>query len=399
MSQDLSADVVVVGVGAMGSATCDVLARSGVRVCGVDRHVPPHALGSSGGETRLLRKAYWEHPDYVPMVTRAIEAWRELEERAGSRLFFETGCLYGGPAECDLIAGSQRAAAAHGLDIDRLTRSELADQLPELVLPRDFEVLLDREAGVLLSTQAVEAMIASAEGAGALFRFDETVIRIESNQDGVTVVTDRVKIHAAHAVLTAGPWMAQLLGRVDLGLRVHRQVFSWVEPDRRGRSNEVASPRSLSSQPVPAWLVETQTGSNNGNYYGFPMMPSHLGCPLSAAGLKVGYHHPGAETTPDSVDRQAREADHGWRKKLESYFPVASGRTIASMVCLYTTTPDEQFIIDQHPEMARVTVACGFSGHGFKFASVMGEILGELAVGNPSPLPIDFLGLQRFGSS
>ena len=378
----------------MGSATCDALARSGVRVIGVDRHVPPHAAGSSGGETRLLRKAYWEHPDYVPLVARAIDGWRALEERIGRRLFLQMGCLTAGPADSDLIAGTERAAVACDLEIDRLTPTEVAQRYPQFALPEDYTALFDNEAGLLLSTQAISASIASAERAGADFRFAETVRQIDSTSNGATVVTDRRTLHAAHVVLTAGPWSTQLLGELDLGLSVRRQVLSWVEPlpSAPGRG-------SFSSDVFPAWLVEPNGKHDQGAYYGFPTLSSDLGCELSARGVKIGHHHPGVETTPEEVDRSTTAADEPWRSSLDAFIPGVCGRTIGSRVCLYTLSPDEQFIIDQHPELPAVTVACGFSGHGFKFAPAIGEALAEMATGHAPSAPIEFLGLQRFTSS
>ncbi len=381
-------DVAVIGVGAMGSAACEALARRGVSVVGIERFDLPHDRGSSGGQSRLIRKAYWEHPDYVPLLHRAYENWRALEERSGAKVLVEAGCLYAGRGAGDLIVGTRRSASEHSLEVDEVSASELHARWPQFVLPEDFEVLYEAGAGLVLCERAIAIHAELAQRHGAQIRCRERLLSWTHHDHGVSLQTDRGQVEAGHVLFTAGAWAGDLLGDLGVRLRVHRQVIAWVWPEPLERYTLGA---------LPCWAIEPPDVGFQGIYYGFPALPAALDG--GQRGLKLGHHWLGPTTDPESVVRDVDDADEAdWRPALERYLPGANGPVAGAKVCLYTSSPDEHFIVDRHPTLSNVTLACGFSGHGFKFASVMGEALADLTMAGHSDLPVGFLSLSRFQS-
>jgi sarcosine oxidase len=375
-----SFDVIVAGLGAMGSAAADHLARRGAAVLGIDPWPVPHAHGSSGGDTRLIRKAYFEHPDYVPLLQRAYDNWRALQADAGEQLLFETGTVYLGPPDGELIAGSRRAADAHGLALEALDDDDLARRFPQLSRPEGYAAVFEPDAGFLLCERAVAAQAARARARGAQLHLEERVLRWRADGTGVEVTTDRGRYRAGALVLTVGSWSMALLEGLRIPLQVTRQPLFWLP-----------APAGLALDESPCWAVQRHEAP--GLFYGFPALPETLGC---RPGIKVAHHAPGEPADPDAPRAPARP------QELESVLaamapavPALRGPASASMVCLYTNSADGHFVVDRHPEHDQVVFGCGFSGHGFKFASVMGEALADLALHGASPLPIGFLGLGR----
>jgi sarcosine oxidase len=379
-----SFDVIVVGIGAMGAATCSALARRGVRVLGLERFDIPHALGSSGGQTRLIRKAYFEHPDYVPLAHRAFAAWDELGARAGVPLLHRTGCLYLGRPDGELIAGARRAAAQHGLRLDALDARGVAERCGPFRMPDGFTAAFEPEAGYVLAERAVIALVEDALRCGAQIEAREAVAEWACAAGGVRVRTASGReVHAGHLVLTAGPWSSALLGDVGIALRVTRQPLAWFWPRVPVR--------------LPCWAIEDDA-PGGGLVYGFPMLP--LEQATSERGLKVGRHRIGADIDPDVLERTPAAADvDDLRGALRRFLPVADGALLGARVCLYTMTPDRHFVVDRHPAHERVTIACGFSGHGFKFAAVLGEALADLAIDGRTALPIGLFAAARLRPS
>ena len=377
-------DVIVVGVGAMGSATCWQLAKRGARVLGIEQYDVPHALGSSGGHSRLIRLAYYEHPDYVPLLRRAYELWREIERDSGRTLLFETGGLYLGREDEPFVAESLRAARRHDLPHELLDRAQLRTRFPQFRVRDDHVGFFEPAAGALLSEDAIAAFAAAAQRRGAEIRTREAVVDWRCDDAGVTVRTDRATHRAAHVVFCAGAWSERLLRDVgdDLGappLVVTRQVMGWVAPP---------DPAPFALGAFPCWAIQNDDGSL---HYGMPILPG-------AAGLKIAHHFHGPATDVATVDRTPRAADEDdFRPALRQLLPGADGPLAAMKVCLYTCSPDSHFIVGRTLER-RATVACGFSGHGFKFASVMGEALADLSTRGATELPIGFLGVNRFAS-
>jgi sarcosine oxidase len=387
MAQTASFDVIVVGVGAMGSATCHALARRGARVLGLERFDVPHAQGSSGGHTRLVRLAYYEHPDYVPLLRRAYELWDALGAEAGTQLLHRTGALYLGRPDGHLVAGSLQAARAHGLAHELLDARAVADRCGPFRVPGHFAALYEPEAGFVLSERAIAAFAERALQRGAVLHGREPVRSWHADAQGVTVFTDRGTYHAGALVLTVGAWTSEHIRDLGIPLAVTRQALGWVWP---------RTPERFALGRFPCWAIEDDVAGFQGIYYGFPMLS---GPALDMPGLKVAHHAPGPVTEPDTLDRLPTATDEDdFRPALRKYLPDADGPVLSMRVCMYTMSPDQHFVIDRHPAHENVVIGCGFSGHGFKLAPTMGEALADLATERRTDLPVGFLGRARFGA-
>ncbi len=369
-------DIAIAGLGAMGSATAWQLAARGQRVIGFDRYHPPHAMGSSTGRSRIIREAYWESPAYVPLVRRAYHLWAQLEVATGRTLLRTTGGLVIGPEDGALVTGAIQSARQHDVPYQQVTAAEVRHRFPALQPDDSLVGVLEPRAGVLVPEDAIEAMLAEAARHGAELRYQEPVLSWEPAGEGVLVRTAQGEYAARRLVLAAGAWMAGDLTGLTLPLTVHRQVTFWVEPsgDRTG----------FLPARLPVWLWETRDGPL---WYGFPDLGD---------GPKVARHHGGVATSTDAVDRTVTEADSApLRAFLESALPGLGGPITEARVCLYTNTPDEHFLIDTHRDCAAVLLASPCSGHGFKFAPTIGEILADLAMDQPPSFDLSPFGLQR----
>ena len=362
----------------MGAATCWALARQGHRVLGLEQFDIPHARGSSHGYSRMTRMAYCEHPDYVPLVRRANALWAELEAESGEKLLHLVGGLYLGPADRGVVPGSLLAAQRHGLAHEPLDAGALRRQFPQFLLPEDWVGLFEPAAGFLLPELAISALVAGALHRGAVIHGHEAVRSWHADAGGVSVTTDQGSYTAAKLVFSGGAWSSRLVRDLGVELVVTRQILGWVWP---------REPERFKLGALPVWMID---GGDDGAYYGFPMM-------TLSPGFKLAYHGDLRPTDPDDVERAILPGDEAtFRRCLERFIPSANGPVLAIRTCLYTNSPDEHFIIDRHPAHDRVVVAAGFSGHGFKFASVIGEALADLATTGRSSLPIGFLSLSRF---
>jgi sarcosine oxidase len=372
-------DVIVVGLGAMGSATAYQLARSGARVLGLEQFDIPHALGSSHGASRMIRLAYYEHPDYVPLLRRAYALWDELERETSQKVIHITGGLYVGPPSSDVVNGSLGAARQYGLPHDVLDRGELAKRFPQFRLPDDYGGVLDHAGGFVLPERAITAYCDLALRRGAELHGREPALEWQATDAGVTVRTPTATYSAGRLVFCGGAWSGKLVRDLGVPLTVSRQVMAWFAP-RNFDSFELGR--------FPVWAIDP------------PDIPFTYGFPIhrdGAAGLKVAFHYQGPTVDPDTDRRTPTPDDElALRPALKRFLPDADGPLLSLRVCLYTNSPDHSFIIDRHPFHENVTVACGFSGHGFKFASVMGQAIADLATSGRSDLPLKFLSLRRF---
>ncbi len=357
-------DVAIVGLGATGSATALELARRGADVIGFDRHTPPHALGSSHGDSRIIREAYFESPVYVPMVQRAFELWRALVRAAGRPLLRPTGGLMIGTPDRVLVEGALRSAREHGLSHQVLSASELHARYPVLHPEADMVAVWEPRAGVLAPEKCVQAQLDLARRHGAMLCVDEPVSHWQAEAGGVSVRSANGIHRARQLVISAGAWVASLLPDMHLPLRVERQVQFWFEP--------ISDAAAFEPQRLPIHLWQFDGGRF---FYGFPDM---------GAGIKMSFHHRGETTTADTVQRTVSQDEiEEVRRAVQRFVPAGAGRVRASSVCLYTNTPDEHFWIDRHPSHAHVIVASPCSGHGFKFAPVVGEIVADLVEDRP----------------
>jgi sarcosine oxidase len=370
-------DVIVVGVGGMGSATVYQLARRGMRVLGLERFDIPNDMGSSHGVTRIIRLAYFEHPSYVPLLRRSYELWRELQQAAGETLLHITGSVDAGTRESKVFQGSLRSCALHDLPHEVLTSAELTQRFPGYRLPTDVMAVFQPDGGFLLPERCVAAHVGAAQALGAEVHSREQVLGWEPLGDGVRVRTNLGSYEAARLVVTAGAWASTLVDRLAGLAQAERQVVGWFQPRH---------PESFAEGRFPVFNVTVEEG----HFYGFPV----FGVP----GFKVGrYHHLQEQTDPDQLDRGCYERDERvLRSFAERNFPDGAGPTVNLQVCLFTNSPDEHFIIDVHPDYPQVSIAAGFSGHGFKFCSVVGEIMADLALEGATRHDIRLFRLGRF---
>lgn len=369
-------DAIVLGLGAMGTAAAFALAKRGRRVLGLEQHAIGHDRGSSHGQTRVIRMAYYEHPDYVPLLRRAYDLWYELEQRTGLHLFTECGVLNIGSPTGEVVPGVLQAAAEHGLPVERLRAADLRRRYPVLRFGDEMEAVLEPRAGFLQVEECVHAHARAARELGADLRENEPVITWEAFEGGVGVRTTLDNYIADRLIITAGPWAGQVLGKLGLPLRVLRKPVFWVATE---------DDRLFARHRFPIYLAETPSGF----YYGFPV--------LDGNGKKIARHDGGAEVAdPTLVDRVVSDEDEAdCRAFLRDHVPQANGARRQASVCLYTITPDHHFILDLHPEHPQVALAAGFSGHGFKFAPVVGEIMADLAETGGTELPIGRFRLER----
>jgi len=364
----------------MGSFACLELARRGAAVIGLDRFAPPHEFGSHTGETRVFRTAYAEHPDYVPLAQRAGEIWDRLGEETGSRLLVRSGMLSMGAPESEMIAGTRASAQQHRLAVTELGAGEIRKRYPVFAPPDGWIGIFEPAAGWVDVDAALRIAREQAVVAGARVALDSPVLGWEQRGREVIVRTASVEISAAKLIVTAGAWAGELLRDLGLPLRVERKILVWFEPP---------APERFSEENCPVF------GFAEKFFYGFPNIRAH--------GVKLSIHWEPGTPVMDLSQPVAPPTDHDVapvREMAGRYLPSLRGaKVIRAKTCLYTLTPDTNFIIDRHPRTEKVWFAAGFSGHGFKFAPAMGEALAELTTSGSTSLPVAFLGLaNRFGA-
>lgn len=367
---------IVIGVGGMGSAALYHLARRGKTALGLERFDIPHQLGSSHGLTRIIRLAYYEHPSYVPLLRRAYELWRELQQRAGEQLLHLTGSVDAGPPASAVVQGALESCRLHGLPHELLTSAELKVRFPAYRLPATHLALLQPEGGFLLSERCIVQHVVQAQALGAQVRAREPVLEWEPLADGVRVRTSQGVYEAEKLVITAGAWAGKLLAPLAGRLSPERQVLAWFQPSR---------PALFAPERFPVFNLTV----DEGRFYGLPVF--HI------PGFKVGkYHHLEEQVDPDIADRECHPRDEQVLRAFASrYFPEGAGPVMSLRACLFTNTADEHFILDLHPDHPQVSLAAGFSGHGYKFCSVVGEIMADLALEGRTRHDISMFRLNR----
>lgn len=374
-----SFDVIVLGLGAMGSAAACHLASRGVRVLGIEQFTSPHDKGSSHGGSRMIRQAYFESPSYIPLVLRAYDLWRKLEADSGARLLHITGGLTLGAAGGELVSRTVAAAREHSIPFEMLDTADVRRRFPAITPLAGDAAVLEPYAGYLLPEECIRAHLKLAAAPGAQLHFEEEVLEWTATATGVTVRTAKQTYQAGHLVVTAGPWTGAVLGN-SLPLHVTRQVMAWFAP--RGGVAPFLPER------FPVFLMEYADGFPG---YGFPAIDGPDG------GMKVAVHGSNDICTPSTVDRAISAADlDRIRRKLARRIPALDSEVLRAQTCLYTMTPDENFVIGASPRTPKCTIACGFSGHGFKFSTVVGEVLADLATTGATSHPIGIFDPGRF---
>lgn len=370
-------DVIVAGVGGMGSATCRQIAARGAKVLGLERFDIPHAFGSSHGLNRIIRMAYFEHPDYVPLLRRAYRLWRETEQCAGEQLLYVTGSFDIGRPDSRVVAGSLEACRMHGLEHEVLSADEVTRRFPGYRLPASHVGVLQPDGGFVASERAIVANVNLAMADGAEIRGREPILSYAPAAGGVEVVTTKGRYRARRLVLSTGAWIGDHVPALAANAIPERQVLAWIQP-------KVPAHYGLDRFPVSNALFD------EGHAYQFPIW----GVP----GLKIGlYHHLKETGHADALSREPTAADEAiLREIVHRYFPDADGPTLSLRACVFTNTPDEHFVVDHLPSAPEIVVASPCSGHGFKFASVMGEILADLALDGGTRHDISLFRLNRF---
>jgi len=379
-------DVIVLGVGTMGSSTCYHLAKRGYKVLGLEQFDIPHEQGSHAGQSRIIRKAYGEDSDYVPLLERAYENWKSLEAATGSQVYFKTGLAYFGPPKDPFLETVKKSSEKYKIPVNQLTPDECRRKYPQFSLPDGFQRLEEPDAGLLTPERCILLMTEQAIRNSAVIRTKEKVLEWKRANGTITVKTNGNTYEAAKLIITAGPWAGKMIPGLDSKLKVTRQALAWVKPKRWD---------DFVIGKFPCWLVQ----DNGYDFYGFPILP--VGQFAGPSGLKLALHYPGGDVTdPDNVNRNKKESDEKVLVDfLNKFIPDGYESTLTMKTCLYTNTPDENFIIDYLPGYDKdVAIAAGFSGHGFKFASVIGEIMTDLAMRGSTTLPIGFLSASRFKS-
>jgi len=374
-------DVAVIGLGAMGSAALSFLAARGAKVIGIDAYYPAHTLGSSHGDSRLIRLGYFEDPSYVPLLKRAYSNWRALEARLRSDILTITGVLQIGAPDSTIVTGTRASCALHDLAYEELDQAEAKSRFPVFSLDADEVALLDPQGGYILPEAAVMGYLKLATEDGATLHFGEKVTAIEPDDAGVTIVSATARYRAKKVIVATGSWIAELVPQLKEHAVPIRQVVAWYQP----RDGFITQPRRM-----PAFLRDE---GDDGSYFGFPA--------IGVDGVKIGRHaHFREPIDPNAPNPPVNEADTALLDAfMAKRLPAANGVRVNAITCRYTMLPSEDFLIDLMPGDPRIVVASPCSGHGFKFTSVIGEILADLALDGATPLPIGaftFEAMERF---
>ena len=370
-------DAIVVGSGAMGSAVTYHLANRGLRTLNLEKFHLNHVNGSSHGKSRIIRTAYHEHSNYVPLVKRAFELWYELQDQSGNDLIRITGGLMFGTPDSELVSGALRSASEHSVQHKLLEAHEITEQF-QVFRPSDEEVaILEPNAGILFPERCIKAHTALARNAGAEFHFNEPVLKWQADRDTIVARTQKETYVADSMIFAAGSWVAELLPDLNLPLQCERQTVFWFKP--------LQDAELLSAARMPVFIWQQR----GGNYY--------YGVPDMGEGVKAAEHHAGEFASPDSIRREITQEDElPVRGFLKRHIPLAGGEIVSSTTCLYTNSPDGHFLIDFHPNYRNVIIVSACSGHGFKFATVIGELVSDMLLERKTKYDISLFSLSRF---
>ncbi|MEJ9230279.1 N-methyl-L-tryptophan oxidase [Peribacillus butanolivorans] len=375
-------DVIVIGLGAMGSTAAYQLAKRGQRVLGLEQFGPAHDQGSSHGGSRIIRQSYFEDPAYVPLLLRAYELWDEIERESGEEILTITGGLMMGPPDSLTVTGSIESSKQWNLNYEVLEAGDIRRRFPVFTPSSNTLGLYEEKAGFVRPERSVYAHLLQAEKHGADLRFFESVLSWEAHPsgEGVRVVTNNGTYEAGKVVISAGAWAPQILKDLGISLQVERHIQMFFEP------TEGIEPFRIGKHPIYIWEADDYV-----QLYGFPSSG------IGGEGAKVAFFRKGQPCTPETIDRIVHDHEvEMMREYLAQGLPQLNGRFLQGKTCMYTNTPDEHFVISEHPNHPQVALAAGFSGHGFKFASVVGEILADIVIDGKTNHPIDLFSPKRF---
>ncbi len=369
-------DCIVIGLGGMGSAALFELKKRGLKVLGIEQFTIPHEKGSSHGLSRIIRLAYFEHPSYIPLLKRSYVKWKELENQSKEELLIKTGSIDASLPHDPIFKGSLKSCLDYKLDHDVIDGMNLKEKFPGYDLPKNFKAVHQPDGGILLPEKCITAFAMIAKKEGAIIKENEKVLAVEKDPYGIKVTTNQKSYLAKHAVVASGAWTGELLPELNKLLTPVRQVMGWFYPERE---------EEFTKEAFPVFNL----GVKEGHFYGFPS--------LEKTGLKIGkWQHRHEKTAPDNLRTEIDSKDEEvLRDCLKTYFPNANGKLLNAKACMFTNTPDEHFLIHQDTEKPLLS-ASGFSGHGFKFCSVIGEIIGQLITKGKTDYNIDLFSMSRF---
>ncbi len=382
-----SYDVIVLGLGAMGSSTAYELSRRGLRVLGLDRYPPGHTHGSSHGDSRIIRELYYEGTLYVPLLQRAYTLWEELEAASGASLLRITGAMMLGVPDGHVVKGSRQTAQQLGLPYEYLTPAEIRQRVPAMDPPDHFAGVWDARGGYLRPEAAIAAYLELASGHGARFEIGEPAATWAADGDGVAVTAGTRQYRADRLVVAAGSWVTRQVPELRLPITIERQVLVWYDPAGAPADSPPGTPDAFAPDRCPVYICEHQPGHT---VYGFPRLTT---------GVKASIFH-GGETVPDP-DVRRRVPDATETRELQDYLgtflpALRAAPVAAAMTCVFTNTSDGRFIIDRHPAHPQVIVSSPCSGHGFKCASAVGEANADLVTGATPKTDLSPFSLRRF---
>ena len=372
-------DIIVLGLGANGSSALYHLSKTGYKVGGIDRFTPPHTHGSSHGESRIIRQAYHEHPMYVPLVKEAYGLWYELENSWKKPLFLQTGGIMLGDENAGVVKGAKRSAEIHGIAYEYLESDVIRQRFPALKTTKETVGILEKEAGILFPEECIKANLQLSSNNGAVLMYDEEVISIKPSNDSVEIVTNKNSYQTRKLIVSAGAWLNQLLPDLGLPLTIERQVLYWFT------NTDISLQPYLLPNALPIYIWEYEP---NKLFYGFPDL---------GKGIKVAPHHAGKTINPDLLSQEVSDEEVKNMSRIADKFINLKPQFSHSTVCMYTNTPDEHFIIDFHPQHNNIIIGSPCSGHGFKFSSLTGKILADMAIEKRVPFDLKPFAITRFG--
>ncbi len=375
-------DVIVIGLGSMGSSALYHLAKAGAKVLGIEQFNVAHDLGSHSGHTRIVRKAYFEHPDYVPLLVKAYKGWDEIQDESGEVLFEKTGLQYYGKSNHPILSGVRESAELYELNLIENSRPITTP----FQIPSDFQTLIEPDAGFVYSDKSIKTFVSQAQKYGAEVTLNEKVLEINNRSSRVEINTKARIYSAKKVIVTVGAYFQHLFQQFEVDLSVTRQLIGWIK---------VKNDQQYQIENFPCWMITDD--SYPGVFYGFPIINKENG---GNGLLKVAHHARGELIAPDQLNAFNPDTENRKMEKImRKYLPDELGEIESISSCMYTYSPDEDFIIDYLPgSNENIVLATGFSGHGFKFVPVVGEILKDLAINGITDQPIDFLSLDRVNS-
>ncbi len=371
-------DVIVLGLGANGSSAIYHLSKTGAKVCGIDQFTPPHTLGSSHGQSRIIRQAYYESPFYVPLLKEAYTIWDEVEKVSGKELFLKTGGLMLGAENSAVVKGSKLSADTHGIAYEYLDNNSIKKRFPAFRPAADTVGVLEKEAGILFPEKCIQTFLQQAQKNGASLCYNERVVRIIPNGNIVEIITDKTRYTTGQLIVSAGAWLNDLMPDLHLPLNIRRQVLFWMK-NRDEKLQQYFSPAAM---PVYIWEYEPDK-----MFYGFPDLGD---------GIKIARHHEGLPVIPAELTTEVSEDEIKDIELITQQYLNIDAAFNYSATCMYTNTPDENFIIDLHPQHRNIIIASPCSGHGFKFSSVTGKIISSIATNQSFDNDISMFTISRF---